>query len=223
MLRRLFSVYSSRSRAQRGRLFRQALEPGPDDRILDLGSGDGAHIAGILPHRDNVWIADLSTENLTAGRRRFGFGAVRIDGAGRLPFRDGAFDIVFCSSVIEHVTVPKHEVGRYRTNREFARAAWTAQRRFAAEIRRIGRRYFVQTPNRWFPVESHTWLPAPILLLPRRLRLRLIDGLDRWWPKQTTGDWHLLTRRSMRELFPDAEIRVERSFGLAKSIIALKR
>ena len=42
-----------------------------------------------------------------------------------------------------------------------------SQRRFAREVARVGRAYWVQTPNRWFPVEQHLltpfvhWLPKP--------------------------------------------------------------
>jgi hypothetical protein len=81
----------------------------------------------------------------------------------------------------------------------------------------------VQTPYKYFPIESHTWLPAAIVLLPRRLQIALIRTLDGWWPKKTKPDWRLLTIRQMRALFPDAEIVVERSLGLPKSIMAIKR
>src|SRR5260221_4770737 len=54
-----------------------------------------------------------------------------------LPFRDKSFDVVFSNSVIEHVGDPPN------------------QEQFAREIARVGVRYFVQTPNSWFPVGHH--------------------------------------------------------------------
>src|SRR6266705_2619166 len=50
----------------------------------------------------------------------------------RLPFRDRAFDVVFSNAVIEHV------------------GTFEKQAEFAEECRRVGRGYFVQTPNKWF-------------------------------------------------------------------------
>ena len=76
-----------------------------------------------------------------------------------LPFPDGAFDVVHSNAVIEHVG------GRER------------QEAFVREALRVGRRVFLTTPNRWFPIEVHTrlplvhWLPDPLAgarLRPRR-------------------------------------------------------
>jgi len=67
------------------------------------------------------------------------------------------------------VTLDKADLASVRSRRAFERLALDRQRRLAAEIARVGRRYFVQTPYRYFPIESHTWLPAPVLLLPRGL------------------------------------------------------
>jgi hypothetical protein len=58
-----------------------------------------------------------------------------------LPCADGSVDVVFSNSVIEHVG----DAG--------------AQRRFAQELRRVGRRLWVQTPARWFPFEPHLLTP----------------------------------------------------------------
>ncbi len=78
-----------------------------------------------------------------------------------LPFRDKSFDVVFSNSVIEHVGDPPK------------------QEQFAREIARVGVRYFVQTPNRWFPVEHHLLTPL-IHFLPRGWQRRLVNKFTIW-------------------------------------------
>jgi SAM-dependent methyltransferase len=56
-------------------------------------------------------------------------------------FKENQFDVVFSNSVIEHV-------GDYND-----------QLQMANEIRRVGKRYFVQTPNLYFPIEPHLFSP----------------------------------------------------------------
>lgn len=214
---------SQRARQRRGELFRRLFAPTENDRILDLGGGNGAHIASIIPFRQNVWVADILSEDLKRAKEQYGFQTVLLKEGEPLPFPDQFFDIVFCSSVIEHVTIPKAELYTCTSGREFARRAFESQRRFADEIRRLGKRYFVQTPHRYFIIETHTWLPMPVAMLPRPVLLKLIPLLNRVWIKQTQPDWYLLTPKLMRQLFPEAQIVIERWCGLSKSIIAYRR
>jgi SAM-dependent methyltransferase len=214
---------SSRARARRAQMFNELMAPEHGDRILDLGSEDGRHIAAIVPFRENVCIADIQPEALEHGRREYGFDTALISENGDLPFADDHFDIVFCSSALEHATIDKGELRSVTSRREFERRALERQRHLAREIDRISRAYFVQTPYRYFPVESHTWLPGLVVFLPRRALLRLLQATNRWWIKSTEPDWHLLSRRAMRGLFPQAEVVVERFAGVPKSLIAVKR
>ena len=71
-----------------------------------------------------------------------------------MPYADDEFDICFSNSTIEHLHT--------RENQE----------RFASEIRRVGRSYYVQTPARAFPLEPH-WLGLFIHWLPRRVQRRV--------------------------------------------------
>ncbi len=96
-----------------------------------------------------------------------------------LPFADGAFDIVHSNAVIEHVG----DRGR--------------QRLFAEEALRVGKRVFVTTPNRRFPVELHTRLPF-VHWLPERHAHRAYDLAGKGWAKEN----HLLTAAELRALFP---------------------
>jgi len=125
-------------------------------------------------------------------------------------YGDHEFDVVFSNSVIEHV------------------GDWRAQTQMAREVARVGKRYFVQTPNRWFPIEPHFLLPF-FQFYPRRLRVLLVSNLalghmrrgsDRSDALAIADSVRLLTLGEFRRLFPEADIRHERILGLTKSFIA---
>jgi len=179
-------------------------------RILDVG-GTPANWA-LLDVRPHVTMLNLPRA-MESGDS--GLTWIFADGL-ELPFRDRSFDVVFSNSVIEHVGGPPR------------------QEQFAREIARVGVRYFVQTPNRWFPVEHHLLTPL-IHFLPRRWQRRLVDKFTIWeWiarprPDQRAfflehylRDIRLLDSRAMRRLFPGARIIRERFLGLTKSLIAVK-
>lgn len=218
----IFDYWVSRSRSERGRLFRECFKLSQRTLILDLGCGWGTYMAEVLSSTPvsprNVHAADIDEDSVARAERDHGFTGVRLRESERLPFPDKHFDIVFCNSVIEHVTVPKEQLFEVTSERVFRKRSLASQRDFAAEIRRVGKGYFVQTPNRWFPVESHTRLPF-LGWLPRQVLIALIRTARlNWCP-----DWNLLTVSEMRELFPDAEIVTEKLLGMVKSIIAIKK
>jgi hypothetical protein len=130
--------------------------------------------------------------------------------ACRLPFRDQGFDAVFCNSVIEHVGTRE------------------AQVQLADEIRRIAPAYFVQTPSRRFPVETHFvtlflhWFPKPVQKRwMRRLSLAGTEGrLPQAALEPFLDDLFLLNASEFQSLFPEAEITIERFLGLEKSLTA---
>ncbi len=133
-------------------------------------------------------------------------GVAWVHGDGRrLPFADQGVDLVYSNSVIEHLTILPN------------------QQAFAREIARVGRRYYVQTPNRYFPIEPHYQLPL-FQFLPvsaqRALNRRFSLG---WREKGRWEDVNLLTAADLRRLFPDAEIHRERVLGLTKSLMAVRR
>ena len=190
--------------------------------MLDLGGGDGSHIHHLFPAHRRIVIADIDPESLERAGLQFGYETVRLDTQGRLPFYDKQFDFVFCSSVLEHVTGPKLEMTEMTDNATFSRVAWDNQRTFAGEIERIAKSYWVQTPNKYFPIESHSWLPGVVAFLPRQVLVPILKFFAKVWPKATLPDWNLLNEGDMRQLFPGVHIIKESSCGMTKSIIAFK-
>lgn len=123
-------------------------------------------------------------------------------------FKDKNFDIVFSNSVIEHLFTKE------------------AQIKMADEVRRVGKSYYIQTPNYSFPIESH-WLVPFFQFLPFRLRVALTKKLNLGNYKkaiseeaaiQRVKEVRLLTEKEMKELFPDGYLYRERFWGLIKSI-----
>lgn len=209
--------------AARADLLFRLLEPRPGATILDLGGQDGSFMLRVRERLDaRITIADIGDDALARARER-GFATVQLVEGEPLPFGDASFDVVFSNSVIEHVTLPKASCihDRFR-NRDWIAASLRNQAAFAAEIRRVGRAYFVQTPHRAFPVEAHTWLPF-VGWLPHQATVRVVRVSDRIWAKHCGYvDWNLLGAREMRMLFPDASLHVERVLGLPKSLVAYR-
>ena len=135
-------------------------------------------------------------------------------GDGRsVPYADAEFDICFSNSTIEHL-------GDFRS-----------QQQFAAEVRRVGRGIWLQTPAREFPFEPH-WLTPVFHWLPRSWQRKLGRNFTiyGWILRPSREDvaaqvdeLRLLTLREMHVLFPDCEIRRERFAGLTKSYIAVRQ
>lgn len=212
-------------RFKRRELFLKSFDIGHNTKILDLGSEDGSHISSVLSGTralpSNVYLADIEETVINIGKKKYGYIPILISDSGKLPFDDHFFDIVFCSSVIEHVTVPKQELYCIKSSKEFKQRAFKRQREFAREIDRVSKGYFVQTPNKWFPLETHTWLPL-IDIFPRSFLLRLLSITNKVWIKKADPDWNALDERQIKILFPNSKIIKEKFFGMTKSLIAIK-
>lgn len=222
---KLAKAYSKRAREKRAFMFRKEFLINENTKLLDLGSETGSNIHAVLQgtsfRPQNIYIADIDSSFIKKGATTYGFVPVLISESKQLPFDDGFFDIVYCSSVIEHVTVPKEQVWSLFSGKEFKNKSLNRQKEFANEIRRLGKQYFVQTPYKHFPIESHSWLPF-IGWLPRKVLIPTLKFTNAFWVKKTSPDWYLLNRNEMSSLFPDANIVSEKSLGLTKSIMAIK-
>ena len=155
------------------------LDVGADE--LAFGEGEGC---GTLNFFEEMYpwperITALGLQDGTGFRARYpGIRYVQSD-ACALPFEDAEFDIVFSNAVIEHVG------GRER------------QRQLVSEAVRVGRRVFITTPNRRFPVEVHTRLPL-VHWLPDAPAHRLYRAFG----KSFATEIHLLSKGGFEALFP---------------------
>ncbi len=155
--------------------------------MLDVGCG-ALGLRALAPELDITGV-DL------APRAGYPGPFVQADAAAGLPFADGEFDLAYCSSVIEHVPPAR-------------RAA------FAAELRRVARGWFVQTPARSFPIEPHSLLPGAHWLPPSLRRP--------YWRLGAAGAWEeieLLRRRELEALFGPA---LPERFGPARQELGVR-
>jgi hypothetical protein len=136
-----------------------------------------------------------------------------VPGDGRkLPFKDKSFSLVFSNSVIEHMSK-------------------SDMKNFASELIRVGRAVYCQTPNRWFPYDTHYiaffwhWWPR---LLHNYFIARYLTGWgwvfkpDRKHVEEWANEVNLLGEKDLRSLFPDCRIEEERFLGMTKSFVVIR-
>jgi SAM-dependent methyltransferase len=185
---RLASPLAARARARRHARFFALTRLSEGARVLDVGCGQ-IGLRALEPQLDITGV-DL------AERPSYPGPFVQADASAGLPFADGEFELVYCSSVIEHVPPARREA-------------------FAAEVRRVGRGWFVQTPAWSFPIEPHALLPGAHWL-PVRLRRP-------YWKLGAAGEWEeisLLRRIEVEALFGPAL--AERVGPLVKSWVSVR-
>jgi len=218
-----FEKITSNLRKKRVELFVNLLDLGPNDKILDLGSEDGSYLGKYYPYKSNIILGDIREEPMKRGVEQYKLGGYRvIPEDGILPFNDEEFDAVWCNSVIEHVTANKGLLENIIQS-EFREIAENNQNKFANEIERISKKYFVQTPYIHFPIESHSWLPF-LQYMPRKLQWFISKSCKYLWIKKWTPDFLLYNQERMKKHFRCSdEIIFEKVFFLKKSIIALRR
>lgn len=178
--------------------------------ILDVGGWERFwEVQGFAETSHHIII--LNTERFTT--RHQGITSVIGDARCMDDIKDQSIDIVFSNSVIEHL------------------GSFENQTKMANEVKRIGKKYFIQTPSYYFPLEPHFLFPV-FHWLPVSFRIFLVQHLPLGYFKKQekkedaehlVKEHRLLKKDELQRLFPDAEIITERFLGLTKSYIALKR
>lgn len=200
-MQRLQYQFSLESRQKKFDLFWELFKPSPGERVLNIGATP-PHLGEALtgeqrpewveqPEQEPRW-KELSVVglNLDHGNSRhygeFYSGTNRVAvtaDACRLPFADKSFDIVFSNAVIEHVPS-------------------SLQKRMAEEIMRVGRSWFITTPNFWYPMEMHHKLPL-FQFLPREIQRRIQLRFHTWPESETI---QLLSAKRFARLFPGSKL-----------------
>lgn len=178
--------------------------------VLDVGLTPDTSLADSnffeQHHRSPHQIVGVSPEPI-AGLRPLFPEVTLVQASGtRLPIRAGAFDVCVSFAVIEHV------------------GDRTRQHELMHEMLRVSDVAVITTPNRWFPIELHTFLPF-VHWLPRpahRWVLRRI-GLGFW---SEESNLHLLSRSELEALIPPGYVSTFlpfRLFGLTSNLVAVVR
>ncbi len=202
---RLLAQYQKFTRNKRMKRFIETMSIKGGERIIDLG-GTPEFWDG-FPYDVQVLVVNLPSKSLKTGPcpKNPNILVAAGDACSLPEHSDMAFDIVFSNSVIEHVG----DAGR--------------RKQFAGEAKRLGPRYWIQTPSIWFPIEAHTYMlfwwfyPKPLReWIKSRWRKRLpawVDMID-----GTT----VIRRGELENLFNDGRIITEKQFGVTKSYICIR-
>lgn len=206
--------FRSRRFAHIQRLIENILAEKEVAEILDLGG------------RETYW--QIGRDFVEANRSRLHFTLVNLE-------KDPVEDHVLFDSLIGDATDPKLLDGRkfdlVHSNSVVEHVGdFADMKRFAENTRRLAPRYYVQTPNYWFPFEPHFRFPG-FQYLPEAMRVAMIQRFSLgFFPRIETAEearaiihhHHLVSTREMRELFGDAQVFHEKFYGLNKSIIAIR-
>ena len=131
-IHKIYAVIFKVWRQKRIALFESTIKPGGDEILLDVGGYPNTWTTRPQLTKRIDWKIQLNVRNLIT--------TVVGDGCA-LDYDGGAYDIVFSNSVIEHV------------------GDWRKQQAFANEVRRVGKKLWVQTPAYECPFEPHFLAP----------------------------------------------------------------
>jgi SAM-dependent methyltransferase len=210
----VFPKLSRISRARKLDLFNRMMSPTNQMKLLDVGaqidpnSNGEQQLIDTYPWKSNISVVNISADHVSTIKKRYPEIETVVCDACELPWPDKHFDVVYSNAVIEHV-------GNFER-----------QKKMASEIMRVGKRWFVTTPNRWFPFEFHMRLPF-VTWLPGRNYLRIgnIISYNHLRGKYMLGvkrdDLRLMSAGELRKCFPSSSIVKQRVTFMAETLIAI--
>jgi len=197
------------NRRRKWGVFLKEIAPSKGMRVLDVGfeeeeySGHSNFIEKHYPYPE--MLTALGVDIPVKFKARYPtVTAVYYDG-NCFPFEDKAFDVLWSNAVIEHV------------------GDRNKQLLFLKEIKRVSKRAFITTPNRFFLIEVHTLTPL-LHYLPKRVFDKYLEFIGKGW---AAGEYmHLLSKNDIKTLLADAGIAdytiiKNRFVGITMSFIVL--
>lgn len=170
-------------------------------RVLEIGSGSGAHSALFVRHDASVIAVDITPERVAATARKFallpGEGRAYQADAENLPFRDDSFDFVYSNGVLHH------SVDTERT---------------VAEMRRVLKPgglavvmvYARHSATFWLNIFPRGLLTGELFRWPEAEWIgRLTEGKPRFGETRNPYT-RVYSKRAIRDLFGDFELRTLR-------------
>jgi hypothetical protein len=189
--KRLLKQFSHKSRSKKFELFQSRFQPLPGDRVLDVGASGDVFLRytfeDIYPYPERIIAGGYNLSEVAAARRCYPSSRYAVFDGCQLPFPDRSFDLVFSNAVIEHI------LGNAR------------QQEFAREVMRVGKSWFVTTPNYWYPFESHYHLPF-IQFIPSEAQRMYNRAFGTHIPKGQVQELALLSALKLQKLFPTSRI-----------------
>ena len=189
------SAISLRQRKKIFDLFMEAFKPDGNTKVLDVGVTCGSDFREsnffetCYPYPKNVTC--VGTEDGSYLERAGKCGKfIRVKPDARLPFADKEFDLVFSNAVLEHVGDAER------------------RERFISEICRVGGKYFISVPYRWFPVEHHTGIPL-LHYLPGPVYRKLLKalGVDYWSKEENLDFFDIKQMNRLFEKYGDHKVK----------------
>ena len=181
--------FSKYNRDRKWEIFLKEMSPTTSTQVLDIGfseneySNTDNYIEKHYPYQNMLTALGIDTP-IMFKERYPEVSTVQYDGE-RFPFEDKQFDIAWSNAVIEHVGI---------RNRQLM---------FLEEIKRVSKRAFITTPNRYFPVEVHTRIPI-LHWLPKFVFDKYLVLVGKDW---ASGEYmHLLSLNDIKSLLADAGI-----------------
>lgn len=176
-------------------------------RILDIGGNEQFWKNSELDSNPNFQITVLNLEKFEVSS--FNIISIIGDATNLSEFSDNEFDISFSNSVIEHLTTRENQI------------------KMAKEVCRVGKRHYVQVPNKYFFLEPHYLLPF-FNFLPKKIqyfvltKTKLSRGRkwDENFAKQYIDEILLPSENEFKFLFPNANIWKEKFLFMTKSFVA---
>jgi hypothetical protein len=179
-------------------------------KILDIGGTEDywKSMGFELNNKTEIVLLNLYEKEV----RHPGFKSIKGDACNLEGIADKSYDLVFSNSVIEHLFTQENQI------------------KMANEIQRVGKNYFIQTPNKYFPIEPH-WVFPFFQFLPFGLKVFLTQNfslghIPKAKNKQEAIDLvnevNLLSKKELENLFSESKLYIEKFIGFHKSYAVYK-